>query len=135
MKIKVAVMALVLLPISPIHADEQFFGFARGAETLPAHRWQIYQFVTLHEGKSEGTYYGTDFETEYEHGFTDRFQASLSLEQQYFYNQSVDGARDALDDKNNYRFGGIVASAPAALCRESRRSVKGEFQVAHGRVI
>ncbi len=108
---KIALLALVLFPISPVRADEQFFGFARGAETLPAHHWQIYQFSTLHEGKSEGTYYGTDFETEYEYGFTDRFQASLSLEQHYFYDQGVDGERDALDDKNNYRFGGIDASA------------------------
>ena len=44
-------------------------------------------------------------------GFTDRFQASLSLEQHYFYNQGVDGEREALDDKNNYRFGGVEGSA------------------------
>ena len=42
----------------------------RGAETLPAHRWEVYQFVTLGEGKSEGTYYGTHFETEAEYGLT-----------------------------------------------------------------
>jgi hypothetical protein len=111
MKIRIALIAFVLLPGSMIRADEQLFGFVRGAETLPAQRSEIYQFVTVHEGKSEGTYVATDFETEYEYGFTDRFQASLSLEQHYFYNQGVDGERDALDDKNNYRFGGIEGSA------------------------
>ena len=83
----------------------------RAAETLPAHRWGLNQFVTLGEGKSEGTYYGTHFETEAEYGFTDQFQASLSLIQHYFYNKGVDGDRDALDNTNGYRFGGFEGSA------------------------
>ena len=94
-----------------MRADEQLFGFVRGAETLPAHRWEAYQFLTLGEGKSEGTYYGTHFETEAEYGFTDQFQASLSLIQHYFYNKGVDGDRDALDNTNAYRFGGFEGSA------------------------
>lgn len=110
MKIKFVVGAAVLLSLSSARADEQLFGFVRGAETLPQHRSEIYQFFTLAEGKSEGTYAATHFETEYEYGFTDRFQASISLDQHYFYNQGVDGDRDALDDKNNYRFGGVTAS-------------------------
>jgi hypothetical protein len=97
--------------VSVAQADEQLFGFVRGAETLPAQRSELYQFITLREGKSEGTYYGSDFETEYEYGFTDQFQASVSLEQHYFYNRGVNGDRDALDDKNAYRFGGVEGSA------------------------
>lgn len=62
-------------------ADEQLFGFVRGAETLPQGRSEVYQFATLRTGKAEGSYYGVDFETEVEHGFTDKLQASLSLEQ------------------------------------------------------
>jgi hypothetical protein len=111
MRIRILLALFLLLSIVSLRADEQLFGFVRGAETLPAQRSEIYQFVTLHEGKSEGTYVSTDFETEYEYGFTDRFQASLSVEQHYFYNQGVDGERDALDDKNNYRFGGVEVSA------------------------
>lgn len=88
-------------------ADEQLFGFVRGAETLPKGRSELYQFVTMRAGKNEGTYYGTDFETEIEHGFTDRFQASLSLENRYIYNRGVNGGRDALDNTDGYRFGGI----------------------------
>ena len=61
-------------------------------------------------GQVEGTYRGFDFETEIEHGFTDRFQASLSIEQRYIYNKGVDGDRDALDDTDAYRFGGLTAS-------------------------
>jgi hypothetical protein len=111
MRIRILLALFLLLSIASLRADEQLFGFVRGAETLPAQRSEIYQFVTLHKGKSEGTYVSTDFETEYEYGFTDRFQASLSLEQHYFYNQGVDGERDALGDKNNYRFGGVEGSA------------------------
>lgn len=91
-------------------ADEQLFGFVRGAETLPAGRSQIYQFITVRTGKSEGTYIGSDFETEFEHGFTDRFQASVAIENRYIYNRGADGDRDALDDMNRYRFGGVRAS-------------------------
>lgn len=88
-------------------ADEQLFGFVRGAETLPAQRSELYQFVTLRQGKDEGTYYGSDFETEYEYGITDRLQASIALEQHYFYNQDVPD----LPNRNNYRFGGVEGSA------------------------
>jgi hypothetical protein len=104
-------MAALLVPTSIIRADEQLFGFVRGAETLPAKRSEVYQFITVRSGKTEGTYVGSDFETEYEYGFTDRFQASISLEQHYFYNKNVTGDRDALDDCNSYRFGGGALSA------------------------
>ncbi|HUJ10995.1 MAG TPA: DUF6662 family protein [Verrucomicrobiae bacterium] len=96
-------------------ADEQLFGFVRGAETLPQGRSELYQFVTLRTGKAEGTYYGYDFETEVEHGFTDQFQASLSVEQRYIDNYGVNGNRDALDDTDAYRFGGVTASGKYRL--------------------
>ena len=79
MKMRLACIAVILCCVSIVRGDEQLFGFVRGAETLPAHRWEVYQFVTLGEGKSEGTYYGTHFETEAEYGVTYQFQASLSL--------------------------------------------------------
>ena len=96
-------------------SDEQLFGFVRGAETLPQDRSELYQFVTLRTGKAEGTYYGFDFETELEHGFTDKFQASVAVENHYFYNQGVDGDRDALDDTDAYRFGGVTVSGKYRL--------------------
>jgi opacity protein-like surface antigen len=92
-------------------ADEQLFGFVRGAETLPQGKSELYQFVTMRTGKAEGSYYGFDFETEVEHGFTDKFQASLSLENRYLDNHGVNGDRDALDDKGQYRLGGVTAAA------------------------
>jgi Family of unknown function (DUF6662) len=93
------------------HADEQFLGFTRGAETLPKDRTLLYQFMTLRTGKAEGSYYGADFDTEIQHGFTDKFQASVSVDQHYLNNYGVNGSRDALADNNDYRFGGITAAA------------------------
>lgn len=111
-----ALASLILLGAThSSQADEQLFGFVRGAETLPQGKSELYQFVTMRSGKSEGTYYGFDFETEFEHGFTDKFQASISVENRYIYNKGVDGDRDALDDTDRYRFGGIAASGKYRL--------------------
>ncbi len=116
MKMRVAFVILAFaFCISTTRADEQLFGFVLGAETLPAGRSEAYQFFTLHEGKSEGTYYGADFQTEYEYGFTDRFQASLSLDQHYFYNKGVTGDRDALGNTDGYRLGGFESAAKYRL--------------------
>jgi hypothetical protein len=86
-----------------VHADEQLFGFVRGAETLPHGHFEVYQFLTLREGKNTGSYYGADFETEVEYGFTDQFQASASVINRYFNYNGV----DELEDRNQYRFGGV----------------------------
>jgi hypothetical protein len=89
-------------------ADEHLFGWVLGAETLPKNQAEAYEFLTLRTGKAEGTYLGWDSETEVEYGFTDQFQASVSLENHYFYNKGVDGSRDALDNTNGDRFGGVA---------------------------
>ena len=52
MKLRLVFTAAILCCVSIARGDEQLFGFVRGAETLPAHRWEVYQFVTLGEGKS-----------------------------------------------------------------------------------
>jgi hypothetical protein len=102
---------MVILATATVRADEQFLGFTRGAETLPSGRSLLYQFMTLRTGKAEGSYYGADFQTEIQHGFTDKFQASLSIVQHYFNIHGVNGDRDALNDQDNYRFGGVIESA------------------------
>ena len=63
MKKHCAVMALLVLGASFARADEQLWGFVRGAETLPAHKSEFYQFVTFRTGKPDGTYCGNDFES------------------------------------------------------------------------
>jgi len=96
-------------------ADEHLFGWVLGAETLPSKHAEAYEFLTLRTGKAEGTYLGWDSETEVEYGFTDQFQASLSLENHYFYNKGVDGPRDALSNTNAFRFGGVVLAGKYRL--------------------
>lgn len=102
-----ALPTVAFLTISA-RADEHLFGWVLGAETLPRSHSEVYEFLTLRTGKVEGTYLGWDSETEVEYGFTDQFQASLSLENHYFYNKGVNGPRDTLNDTNAFRFGGIV---------------------------
>ena len=113
-------------------ADEQLFGFVRGAETLPKGKSEFYQFATLRTGKAEGSYHGFDFETEIEHGFTDKFQASLSLENRYIRNHGVNGDRDGLDDLDSYRFGGIAASGKYRLLSPFKDPIGLAFRLEGG---
>ena len=92
-------------------ADEHLFGFVRGTETLPKGRADAYEFITYRTGKDTGTYNALDFDTEVEYGFTDRFQAGLSVVNHYFNYHSVDG----LDDTDSYKLGGVEASAKYGL--------------------
>lgn len=110
-----SITTALLVAGNPAQADEQLFGFVRGAETLPKNASEVYQFLTWRNGKAEGEYDGFDFETEVEHGFTDKLQASFSVEQRYIYNKGVNGGRDALDNTDAYRFGGLSASTKYRL--------------------
>jgi hypothetical protein len=92
-------------------ADEHLFGFVRGAETLPKGRADAYEFVTYRTGKDTGTYNALDFDTEVEYGFTDRFQAGLSVVNHYFNYHGVDD----LDNTDSYKFGGVEASTKYGL--------------------
>ncbi len=99
-------LAVSLCTPDSLHADENLFGFVYGAETLPAGHTDVYQFMTLRTGKDAGGYYGWDFETEVEYGFTDRFQGSISIENRYIRNKNVPG----LDDTSHFTFGGVAAT-------------------------
>jgi hypothetical protein len=106
-----ASLLLVLLIAPEARADEQFFMFARGAETLPRGRAEVYQFLTFRTGKREGDYYGFDSDTEIEYGITNRLQASLAVVNHYFYTRGV----EELPDTDAYRFGGVELSAKYGL--------------------
>jgi len=92
---------------APVLADENFFGTIRGAETLPAGRYDFYQSTTLRTGKDSGHYYGWDIDSEVEYGITDRFQVSAEIKQHLFDTHGVDG----LPNSTFYRFGGIEFAA------------------------
>ncbi|MFM2081577.1 MAG: hypothetical protein RL380_268 [Verrucomicrobiota bacterium] len=94
-----------------VSADEQLFGFVRGAETLPKGKAEVYQFITYRTGKESGTYHALDFDTEIEYGFTDKFQASVATVNHYNYNRNVPG----LDDFDKAQFGGVEVSTKYRL--------------------
>ena len=96
-------LALVAGANSTAHADENLFGFIRGAETLPKGHFDFYQTVTLRTSKDVGVYRGWDFDTEVEYGFTDKLQGGLAVVNRYIYNKGVDD----LEDANHFTFGGF----------------------------
>lgn len=71
-----AVLSSSALFATPAHADENYFGYSYGAETLPKGGTEAYLWITDRRGKDEGHYDAQDYKIEIEHGFTDRFQAS-----------------------------------------------------------
>lgn len=63
----------------PAVADENLFGYVRGAETLPKGTSEFYQWFTQRSDKGAGKYRALDSKTEIEYGVTDRFQVSAEL--------------------------------------------------------
>ena len=63
-------------------ADENLFGYVKGAETLPQGASEAYLWLTRRWDKGEGHYGAYDAEVEYEYGVTSRFTAALALKSQ-----------------------------------------------------
>lgn len=72
-----AALCSTVLLAPAAHADENYFGYVYGSETLPAGGNEAYLWLTYREDKGAGHYDAQDVQVEFEHGFTDRFQASL----------------------------------------------------------
>jgi len=60
-------------------ADEDVFGYVKGAEPLPKGAVEITQWITNRSDKDIGHYSAYDTKTEIEYGFTDRFSGELAL--------------------------------------------------------
>lgn len=73
------VLALTALTAGEARADENYFGYSYGTETLPAGASEAYVWWTRRTGKGEGDYRADDVQVEFEHGWTDRFQSSIYL--------------------------------------------------------
>ncbi|MEP6633153.1 MAG: DUF6662 family protein [Luteimonas sp.] len=99
-------MSLALLLASPLiaQADENYFGYTYGSDTLPAGGNEAYLWLTQRTGKGEGHYRADDVELEYEHGWTDRFQTSF-----YLTGRAYDYSGGAVVDE--------ATAAPVALHR------------------
>ncbi|MFZ3230220.1 MAG: DUF6662 family protein [Pseudobdellovibrio sp.] len=93
------------------YADENLFGYLKGAETLPKESWEMYQFLTSRTDKGVGTYKALDSKTEIEYGVTDRFTSGVSFKMQSI--ESKDILLDAYipkDINSGFQFSGVEAS-------------------------
>lgn len=75
------ILAFALLCLVPTlsQADENLFGYVKGAETLPQGSWELYQVFTHRSDKGKGEYRALDSRTELEYGVTNRFTVSAEL--------------------------------------------------------
>ncbi|MBC7369083.1 MAG: hypothetical protein H7343_20115 [Undibacterium sp.] len=101
-----AVITLFATLLTGLRADENYFGYTYGSETLPKGRWEIYQWATSRTGKADGSYRALDLQTEIEHGFTDRLQGSLYLNA---IKHDISRVTD-FSDRNQVRFNGLQAA-------------------------
>jgi len=60
-------------------ADENLFGYVRGAEPLPRGALELYQITTHREDKGTGHYSAWDSSTELEYGFTNKLAGAVAL--------------------------------------------------------
>ena len=74
---------LPLFPVLPLHADENYFGYSYGSETLPKGKWELYSWTTGRFDKGVGSYSALDLKQEVEYGVTDRFQMALEWNENY----------------------------------------------------
>lgn len=80
MRFRPACATLALATLATMaHADENLFGYIKGAETLPQGAIEVYQFATQRSDKGTGKYRAWDFKTEAEYGFTNRLTGALGL--------------------------------------------------------
>ncbi len=99
-------IALLVSAAAVTRADENYFGYTYGAETLPKGRWEAYQWATARTGKADGTYRAMDLQTEIEYGFTDRLQGSFYLN---FVRHRINGVT-GFRDRDQFRFNGVQAA-------------------------
>ena len=91
-----------------VWADENLFGYVKGAETLPKGGQELYQWITNRSDKGAGHYSAFDYKTEYERGITDKFNASIALKTMSLDTSGIviDGYMPA-DKKFGFKFSGI----------------------------
>jgi hypothetical protein len=63
-------------------ADENLFGYIKGAETLPEGTWEFDQTLTHRSDKGVGSYSAWDSKSEIEYGVSDKFTAAGYLKMQ-----------------------------------------------------
>jgi len=115
-------LACVAVGATSARADENYFGYSYGTETLPKGSWELYNWVTWRTSKGAGSYNALDIKQEIEYGFTDKFQGSLYLNTRYHGihdSQPVeieDGvATPEYPNRDQFQFDGVQTSFKYAL--------------------
>jgi hypothetical protein len=78
-------LSLAAFVVSSGHADENYFGYSYGSETLPKGKWELYSWTTGRFAKGTGSYSAFDLKQEVEYGVTDRFQIALEWKGNHTY--------------------------------------------------
>lgn len=83
---KIVTATLLTLPLvaasTLTQADENVFGYVKGAEVLPEGAWEFDQTLTYRDDKKVGSYHAWDSKSEIEYGVTNKFNAGLYLRAQ-----------------------------------------------------
>lgn len=92
------------------NADENLFGYIKGAEVLPKGAYELDEQITYRGDKGVGTYHAWDNKTEVEYGVTDKFNAAAYVKAQAIDTKNI--VVDAYipgDEKYGPRLSGIGA--------------------------
>lgn len=108
---RIAALSAFTWLVLSVHADENYFGYTYGSETLPKGHWEIYQWTTARVDKADGRYRAVDLQTEIEYGFTDRLQGSFYLNA---VTHDISAVSD-LNDRDQFRFNGLQGSLKYSL--------------------
>ena len=106
-------LAGIMCAATPAYADENFFGYTYGAETLPKGANEAYLWITDRRGKDEGHYDAQNYSFELERGLTNRLQGSLYLN---FSSHHIRGLEPEFEDVHrNFGFKGVSAEFKYAV--------------------
>lgn len=70
-------------------ADENLFGYIKGAETMPKGTYELDEQLTYRADKGVGSYHAWDNKTELEHGVTDKFEAAVYIKAQAINTKNI----------------------------------------------
>lgn len=104
--------SIIFVPAAA-QADENVFAYSYGSETLPKGGSEIYLWATDRRGKGEGEYNAQDYEIEFEHALTNKFQVSVYST---FASYHIEGLEPDIEDRNrNFAFNGLKAAFKYSL--------------------
>lgn len=70
-------------------ADENLFGYIKGAETMPKGTYELDEQLTYRADKGVGSYQAWDNKTELEYGVTDKFEAAVYVKAQAINTKNI----------------------------------------------